>query len=127
MNVTQINSLENHQMKVLKIVFGFGMSDDELLQRSGLDTLEARRNNIMERFARKLLASESFKYLFPERPAEQRRARHSKRYIEKKANNSILHNSPIFYMRRILNTIERQQAAQPDRIISLQGVLDEWR
>ena len=81
----------------------------------------------MERFARKLLASESFRYLFPERPSEQRRARHSKRYVEKKANNNILYNSPVFYMRRLLNTIDRQQTAQPDRIISLQGVLDKWR
>ena len=65
MNKKQSSALERQQYRVLKIIYGFQHSSEKLLTMSGLPTLAERKEKLTENFARKLVASDSFKYLFP--------------------------------------------------------------
>ena len=72
MNRKQSSALERQQYRVLKIIYGFQHSSEKLLTMSELPTLAERREKLTENFARKRVASDSFKYLFPLRPDSQR-------------------------------------------------------
>ena len=61
----QIEMLERQQRRVLKIIFGFGLSYEELLEKSGLEPLTVRREEACMQFSQKLLNSERFGGLFP--------------------------------------------------------------
>ena len=52
----------------LKIIFGFGNTYNQLLEKTGLRTLKDRREEACLKFAIKLKDSERFSYLFPENP-----------------------------------------------------------
>lgn len=133
----QTGQLELQQSRALKIVFGFGNSYRSALEKSGLTTLEERRRDLTDRFAEKLQASPRFGYLFPERKDFQRRARMGKRFREDHAKTSRLFNSPIFYMRRRLNDLDRETRTEaavgsasttaPTTSQRCDFVFDEWR
>ena len=97
-----LDRLQNH---ALKCIFGPGLSGRKLREMAGITTLRARREEITEKFAKKLAANPLFAHWFP-----LKRARSSRRstvvqetYLEEKARCDRLKNSPLFYYRRILN------------------------
>ena len=51
---SQVNRLENVQKRCLKCIFGYGHTYPELLGESGLQTLKARRETAVIKFAQKL-------------------------------------------------------------------------
>ena len=61
----QIDRLERQQKRVLKIIYGFNLSYNELLEKSNLPPLSVRREEACSSFAEKLVASERFNQLFP--------------------------------------------------------------
>ena len=105
-----INKLERQQARALKIIYGFHHSYRKTLEMSGLPTLQDRRIILTDKFALKLAASEKHKHLFPERPSAQRRARNGNVYTEFPATTQRLYNSPLYYMRRRLNYLNKDKA-----------------
>ena len=108
MTKTQKTSLERQQYNALKIIYGFTYSYTELLSKSGLDTLEERRKNLTDKFALKMKNNPKYSHYFPERGEDRRRARNGNKYVEHEAGTARLYNSPLFYMRRRLNVLERE-------------------
>ena len=78
---------------------------EECFEKSGLETLECRRLKRTEKFALKAAADENFsKRWFPTGENEHEiNMRHKKKYIEFGAKTNRLYNSPLHYMRRLLN------------------------
>jgi hypothetical protein len=100
----QKGDLERLQSQSLKIIFGFDNSYAKVLELSGLEPLEDRREAAIAKFAKKCTESQ-YHHWFPlnERGG---RTRSSLKYREDYARCDRLRNSPIFYMRRILNRNE---------------------
>ena len=100
--------LERQQCMALKIIYGFGLSYEALLRKSGVQRLEERRNTACETFTQKLAQSERFNYMFPlnEYPEEMANLRTTKKYKEFHARTARLYNSPLYSMRRTLNRLD---------------------
>ena len=98
----QASALERLQAQALKTIYGYEHSYRSLLERTGLETLQARRDRRTEKFARRSLSSPRFRNWFPLQPV-QRSTRNPLIYQEKFAKTKRLYNSPIYHMRRILN------------------------
>ena len=99
----QNEDLERLQAQSLKIIYGFNQSYRTVLELSGLEKLESRRERAIEKFAVKTLHSQ-YSHWFPRN--ENRTSRVSKKYKEEYARCERLKNTPIFYMRRVLNRLE---------------------
>ena len=106
-NETQKKTIEKCQEKALKIIFGFDYTYDDLLKKSGLKTLENRRDDLFKKFSLKMAKSQRFstKWLPRMERSERPNTRASKEYIEFYARTSRLYHSPIFKMRRVLNSM----------------------
>ena len=98
----QENDLENIQKKCLRCIFGYGKTYEELLKESGFATLKARRENAILRFAQKTSSNPVYQHWFKPNPNPTSQ-RHPQIYLEEFARTQRLYNSPLFYMRRILN------------------------
>ena len=98
----QANRLENVQKNCLRSIYGYKPNYDQLLEESGLMTLESRREKWLRKFARKLAANPQFAHWFPSNK-NRSSSRISKAYEEKHASSKRLYNSPPFKMRRLLN------------------------
>ena len=102
LTLSQTVALERLQSKALKAIYGFDPSYTELMQKSGLTTLRARRQQRELAFARKCAASDRFGGWFPLRE-NARETRGGLVYEEKFARTHRCYNSPLFSMRRRLN------------------------
>ena len=101
----QSNWLERQQKRALKVIYGFEESYEEILERTGVQTLEERREIASNDFALKLVKSERFSGLFPlnHYPEEMVGLRSQKKYKEKFARTDRLYKSPLYTMRRYFN------------------------
>ena len=97
--------IERLQKRVLKIIFGFELSYEELLEKADIKTLEERRMEAVEKFALKMSKSERFgRRWFPRWENEfDLNLREEKQFIEYYARTSRLYNSQLYHMRRTLN------------------------
>ena len=102
LTLSQSIVLERLQSKALKAIYGYDPSYRDLMERAGLTTLRARREQRELTFARKCASSERFSCWFPVR-AVARNTREGVTYEEKFARTHRCYNSPIFSMRRRLN------------------------
>ena len=100
---TMSYELEKQQKRALKTIYGFDKEYEELLSMTGIKTLEKRREEAFANFTRKLVSSERFGVLFPEKEAHGMELRKTKTYCEEFARTNRLYNSPIYSMRRFLN------------------------
>ena len=98
----QSNEIERFQKRCLKCMFGYDKSYRELLEISGLPTLEERRNNAIVKFARKTAKNENYRHLFPLNESTKN-LRNTKLYKEEFARTERLYKSPLFKFRRIMN------------------------
>ena len=101
MNSSQSNDLEKMQRQALKIIYGYRTSYENALAQSNLTRLDVRRNEIVEKFAKKL--PENFSRWLPERPDIQYGLRRRTAYLEGNSQTERLYRSPLFTYRRILN------------------------
>jgi hypothetical protein len=101
MTAEQIEQIERLQAQSLKIVYGFDLSYQKVLELSGLERLDVRRSAAILKFARKSLEG-NYSHWFPLNEAGGR-TRASLKFREDYARCERLKNSPIFYMRRLLN------------------------
>jgi hypothetical protein len=102
----QSNLLERQQYQALKCVFGPGESYRSLLQKAGIERLAERRVKAVEKFAKKCLTNKFAKW-FPENDSG-RETRKKKKYKEFFARCDRLRKTPIYYMRRRLNSLENR-------------------
>ena len=112
-NVGQSNELEGIQKQSLKVIYGFDLNYEELLEKSGLPMLKERRAKAFERFAFKTAKNEKYSHWFPLKD-NIRQTRSTAVYKEEKAVGNRLFNSPIFAMRRILNNSSSNYSDQVD-------------
>ena len=102
LTLSQTIILERLQAKALKAIYGFEPSYRELVEKSGLITLRARREERELAFARKCVGSERFGRWFPANdPLHVTRG--TATYKESLARCSRCYNSPLYSMRRRLN------------------------
>ena len=114
LTLSQTIVLERLQAKALKAIYGYDPSYRELMERSGLTTLRARREARELAFARKCAASERYAGWFPVRQiARQTRVRTV--YEESYARTNRCYNSPVFSMRRRLNESMVEEGAREGR------------
>ena len=99
----QENHLEKLQTRALKNIYGHIYSARQLLEISKLDTLAQRRQKACEKFANKLASSERFSNWLPKKGTRSRNKSYEQ-YIEYPARTDRRRNSPLFYIRRLLNT-----------------------
>ena len=95
------SALERLQAQALKSIFGYEHSYRALLELSGLETLQVRRDNRCRKFAQKCLTSPRFRQWFPLNTIA-RPTRGQLPYLESFAKTKRLYNSPIFHLRRLL-------------------------
>ena len=96
------NRMENIQKHCLRSILGYDKKYEDLLEESGLETLETRRHNALKKFAEKTSKIPQFANWFPLN-TNRSSQRSGKWYQEMHARSDRLYNSPIFAMRRILN------------------------
>jgi hypothetical protein len=94
--------IERLQLQALKCIYGIDISYAKMLAKSGLERLDSRRTAACRKFALKCVASDRFSNWFPLNE-DVRRTRKTKTYREDFARCDRLRNSPIYYMRRLLN------------------------
>jgi hypothetical protein len=105
LTLDQSKALERLQFQALKCIFGYAdNSYRSLLEKSGLQTLEERREAAVDKFTEKCLKGR-FAGWFPLNQVEKV-TRVTKKYQEKYARCDRLKNSPLYYMRRRLNERE---------------------
>jgi hypothetical protein len=100
--------LERLQSQSLKIIYGFHNSYNKLLEITGLEKLEVRRDAAIRRFATKCLNG-NYSHWFPLNPGRAR-TRARKKYQEEYARCDRMRNTPIYHMRRVLNDMEAEEA-----------------
>ena len=59
------NKLENFQKHCLRVIFGFDKDYETLLEESGLERLDTRRENQIKKIAKKTLQNKQFAHWFP--------------------------------------------------------------
>ena len=77
-----------------------------MLEKTGLETLENRRIEACDRFAKKCLDGK-FAHWFPRRECT-RQLRGGDAFLEQYARADRLMNTPVFYMRRRLNYLAKE-------------------
>ena len=102
----QSRDIERLQLRVMKIVHGNTVSYGTVIEETNLKTLEERRDEKLEKFARKTAANPRFSdRWFPRNPPSGHHIRNPKIYREEKTKTDRLYSSPLFKLRRILNNI----------------------
>ena len=118
LNQTQINQLERVQRRCLRLIYGYGKSYSELLQESGLSSLEERRILQFQKFAANSLKNQKYQHWFPPN-TNTRVGRHTHKYLEEKSTGNRLYNSPIYAMRRFLNHSEDRMSEDISNLWSI--------
>ena len=98
--------LETVQKQAMKIIFGWDIDYDKLVQDGTIETLSKRRDDNVIKFALKATQSPRFgPAWFKETPITDREVRESTRlkYVEKFSRTERGRNNPIDYMTRMLN------------------------
>ena len=99
--------LERLQMQALKSIFGWNNSYGSLLQKSGLERLDKRRDDAFFALAKKLSESSRFRTWFPKKLARREGIRSSETYKLYPSNTERYLKSPLNRMRRKLNELMR--------------------
>ena len=112
---TKESALENVQKWCLRCIFGYNKSYDELLAESGMSSLADRREKAVVKFTNKTLKNPVYAHWFKRNP-NQTSACIPTKYQEEFARTSRLYNSPLFYMRRLLNQTRHDPLPENDFI-----------
>ena len=98
----QSTRLENLQKRSLRVIYGYEKTYEQLLEESDLKTLEERREIALLKFASKTEKTQ-FEHWFP-RNENKQSERNSKPFREYQARSEHLYRSPLYTMRRLLNS-----------------------
>ena len=111
--------IESLQKKALRIIYGFGHNYESLLSMSGNQTMKDRRINACKKFATGLSKSERYKYLLPLNTREGMGTRRGKKFCEEFSRTNRLYNSPLFFMRRLLNELYEEENEDEETLADL--------
>ena len=100
LTANQADKLESLQRRALKSIFDPKTSYREALERSGLDTLQQRRESIFRKFCMKTSQNSLFYHWLHKNPPSAYNLRKENRYVEFHARSERLKKSPLFAMRR---------------------------
>ena len=106
----QSECLERMQRMTLKTIFGWNLSYEECLERSGLQTLKRRREDLFANFTRKAYKSGRFYgRWFQEHKASGYGLRRENEVVQKFALRDRLKNAPCYKMRELINCEARNR------------------
>ena len=105
-------------------MYGYQKTYLELLNESGLQTLKARREKAVLKFAQKATQNPVYDHWFEENPNRSTQ-RASKAYTEFHANTDRLYRSPLFYMRRALNGSVDDDRNENPTVLNLDHVFND--
>ena len=94
--------IERQQFFALKNIYGFAYSNRQLLELSGIDTLQQRRKAAVLKFAQKTAANKRFTEWFTMRKMSVRH-KNREEFVEKPARTDRRMNSPLYHYRCVLN------------------------
>ena len=100
--LTQATAMERLQAQALKAIYAYEHSYRSLLQVTGLEKLQVRRDNRCRKFAQKAAFSQRFREWFTLNNIA-RPTRGQLLYREFHARTNRLYNSPVYHMRWPLN------------------------
>ena len=93
----------------LKTIFGWGVSYIDCLQLAGIDTLQARREEIFKKFTWKAFESERYGPKWFEQKSRSNYAlRKEDKVVQKFAHRDRLKNAPCYKMRELINKEARR-------------------
>ena len=102
----QTHDIEMLQSSALKIIYGQALSYAKLIEKSGVDTLEERRQKLIDKFIVKAAENPKFQEeWFPQKNFIHHDLRNERIYEEKYARTERLYRCPIYTYRRRLNEI----------------------
>ena len=87
----------------MKTLPGWNSNYDSIIESGKMETLEKRREMLTTKFAKKASENVRFGHWFREKDYGDLNLRHKSKYDEEYARTERMRNSPVFYMRRILN------------------------
>ena len=97
--------IEAIQKRACKIIYGWDSDYDVLVEGGMIETLQNRRERLTKNFAVKAAASTRFAHWFKEKKKSEHNLRKEDRYEEYFARTDRMKNSPLYFMRRMLNNI----------------------
>ena len=100
----QEKQLERLQRQALTIILGFGIEYEDMLALVGIESLKCRREKAFLNFANKLSQNVRYSDWFPLNEETGMNLRKRKKFREEHARTERLFNSPLFNIRRVLNT-----------------------
>lgn len=101
------SNIEHIQASAMKIIFGRLVSYETVLSHSKIEEHWLRRQKIVQKFAIKASRNEAFEEnWFPPNPGINYGLRNRKKFLEPVSRTHRYYNSPIQYMRRLLNSEE---------------------
>ena len=102
------DKIEGIQRRASKLIFGWDTHYDDIIASGRMITLEKRREELAEKFAKKTCKNPRFSHWFQEKDYSRINIRHGnrKKYEERFARTERLRNSPVYYMTRLLNNAE---------------------
>ena len=104
LNIRQTEELESIQRRALKAVYGYDRSYRTILSSENIPTMKARRAELLLNFAEKTARNPRFAPWFPLKPDTGYETRRRPKYLEFTARTERLNKSPIYEMRRLLNS-----------------------
>ena len=104
----QVDTIERLQRASLKTIFGLKTSYSQCLEKAGIPTLAARRDDLVKNFAVKMRDSPRFgSRWFPQKQPSGYALRKEDRYKQNFAHCDRLRKAPLYHMRALLNQIDK--------------------
>ena len=98
------DKLESVQRQAIRIIHGWNINIEDVMEREGIDSLQDRRTKACLAFANRAVKSRFGQKWFPRNPAARGARQTTRRiYEEKKARTERDRNNPIQHMIRLLN------------------------
>ena len=99
----QEDELERLQRMCFRVIYGWEKPYSQLLQETAVTPLKERREELCLKFAEGCLEHDTFKSWFPLEPPKEHDLRATRKFAIPKFNCNRYDNSPLNYMRKLLN------------------------
>jgi hypothetical protein len=101
----QVAQIEKLQERALRIIYGWTTDYEKILEMSGLQSLQTRRKQAVERFAKSIEANTRFADKWLKTNENRSSARHSNKYIQPMTKSKPFEKDPINCCIKILNNL----------------------
>jgi hypothetical protein len=101
----QSAALEKIQERALRVIYGWSMTYDKILETTAIDLLHVRREQAVQKFAEKIEKSARFSEKWLKVNENRTSARFPKTYDEPFARTSVFKNDPVNNLIKVLNNV----------------------